>query len=585
MSFLTELKRRNVIRAGLLYIGTVWALAQGIASLAPAFGAPDWITRWFVIAGAVGFPFWLAFAWFYELTPEGLKRESEIDPGDSTAHRTNRKVDRWIIAVMAVAIVLLLTDRFVLRSGASRAAEVPEHSIAVLPFVNRSPDKDQDYFSDGISEDMLNLLAKVRELKVISRSSSFSFKGKNVPLKEIAQALGVAYILEGAVQRAGDTLRVSAQLVDARTDHSVWSESYDRPFDDVFAVQDEIAGAVVGQLKLKLLGTAQAIDAEAYALFLRGRQQARKSSREGYEEALVLFQEVLATAPGYAPAWDQLAKVYINQVVFGLRPVDEGVRLAREALVTALAADPDYVSANASLGWWEMRFGGDLSAAARRFERALSLQPPDAPLLTNAAGFAASLGRLDLAIELNKAANALDPVSVIGHFNLGAKYLAARRSDEAIASFRAALRLSPGFVNGQAALGLALLQKGDAEAALAEAEKETQEDERLSALAIIHHALGRSADSDAALAELIAKHGNAAPYDIAYVLAYRGEVDRSFEWLDTAQAQHDPGLPEIMVEPLFENLFQDPRWLPLLRKLGKDPETLGKVAFEVALPK
>src|SRR5215472_13103379 len=217
-SLFAELKRRNVIRAAILYVGAVWALAQGISQLGPSVSAPEWTTRWFLVASAIGFPFWIAFAWFFEFTPEGLKLESEIDPKDSITAHTGKKLDRWIFAIMGVVIVLLLADRFVPRHSVSA---VPEHSVAVMPFLDLSEAKDQEFFSDGISEDVLNLLARVPDLRVISRSSSFSFKRKDVPLPQIAQLLGVAYILEGSVRRAGKTLRISAQLVDARSDQNV----------------------------------------------------------------------------------------------------------------------------------------------------------------------------------------------------------------------------------------------------------------------------------------------------------------------------------------------------------------------------
>ena len=582
-SLLGELKRRNVLKATLLYVGIVWALSQGAAQLLPVFDAPVWVVRWFIVAALFGFPFWVAGAWFFELTPEGLKLERDVEPSESIAHETGRRLDFAIIGVLSVAIIFLLTDRFVLRRGVNQPAEVPEHSIAVLPFVNRSEDKSQEFFSDGISEDMLNLLSKVHDLKVISRSSSFSFKGKAVSLPEIAKVLGVAYVLEGSVQREGKTLRISAQLIDARSDHNVWSETYDRSFDDVFAIQDDIAGAVVGQLKLKLLGQAQAIDPDAYASFLQTRQMARQNSRAGYEEAIPLVQQVLAKAPGYAPAWSMLAAIYMNQSGLGVRPVSETVRLSREAIDKALAADQNYASAHSNLGYLATNFTGDLPEAAKHFERALALDPASPVILSEAATLADTLARLDLAIALGKAAIALDPVNPIVRLNLGTCFLHARRSEEAIASYRTALRLSPGFVGGHSILGLALLQKGDAEAALAEVQREPEEVGRLLALPIVYHALGRSVESDATLAELIAKYEKDAAYDIASIVAYRGEVDRAFEWLDKALAYHY-ALSDIAIEPLFDNLRHDPRWLPFLRRIGKAPEQLEKIEFKVMLP-
>src|SRR6476620_5958908 len=260
-SFLRELKRRNVFRATILYVGAVWALAQGISQLGPSLGAPEWALRWFLVAAATGFPFWIAFAWFYEFTPEGLKRESQIDPAQSIAAHTGKKLDRWIIAIMAIAIVLLLTNTFVWHKGAGLSADadsvpVMEQSIAVLPFVNMSSDKEQEYFSDGISEELLNLLAKIPQLQVTARTSSFSFKGKETGIPEIARALHVAHVLEGSVRKAGNSVRITAQLIKAGTGTHLWSQTYDRKLDDIFAIQDEIAADVVKQLKVTLLGAA-----------------------------------------------------------------------------------------------------------------------------------------------------------------------------------------------------------------------------------------------------------------------------------------------------------------------------------------
>src|SRR6187401_919881 len=207
--FVSELRLRNVFRAAALYIGAVWALTQGIAQLTPVVGAPDWAARWFLVAAVIGFPFWIAFAWYYEFTPHGLKRETEIEPHESITHNTGRKLDFAIIGVLAVAVVLLLTDRFVLHHGVNDdSSTVSAQSIAVLPFVNMSTDKEQEYFADGISEELLNLLAKIPQLQVTARTSSFSFKGKEVAIPEIARTLHVAHVLEGSVRKSGNAVRI-----------------------------------------------------------------------------------------------------------------------------------------------------------------------------------------------------------------------------------------------------------------------------------------------------------------------------------------------------------------------------------------
>ena len=310
--FFGELKRRNVIRASIFYIGAVWALAQGISQIGPSVGAPEWATRWFLVAAGIGFPFWIGFAWFYEFTPEGLKRESEIDPNKSITHHTGRKLDFAIIGVLVVAVVLLLTDRFVLRHGVNETTAIPisEKSIAVLPFVNMSEDKANESFSDGISEELLNLLTKVPQLHVAARTSSFSFKGKPTEIPEIARQLHVANVLEGSVRKNGDQLRITAQLIRAAEGYHVWSETYDRKLDDIFKIQDEIAGEVVKQLKITLLGatpTVRQTDPKAYTLYLQAAQLGRQKTPGAFTQSDALLRQVLEIDSRYAPAWHGLA--------------------------------------------------------------------------------------------------------------------------------------------------------------------------------------------------------------------------------------------------------------------------------------
>jgi tetratricopeptide (TPR) repeat protein len=425
-------------------------------------------------------------------------------------------------------------------------------------------------------------------LRVISRSSAFSYKGKDVKLAQIAEELNVAHILEGSVRKSGNKVRIAAQLIDARSDTHLWSQTWDRELDDIFAVQDEIAAEVVGRLKVTLLGEApkvKAVSPDAYALFLQGRQLARQGTPEGWEQSITLYQQALAVDPGYAAAWDGLATVYANQVGLGLRPGEEGVRLAREAAGKALAIDPDFALAYSRLGWIAMFFDGDLGAAARHYAHALALEPANIAVIGNAAALASILNRLDTAIALREYAIARDPVNPAGHFNLGLDYLYAGRLDEAVASFRGALRLSPEYASAHFSIGQAMLQQGRAQAALAEMRHESDEVWRLLGLAMVYRTLGRNADSDAALAEAIAKYAADWAYNIAYVLAWRNEPDRAFEWLDKAVAQQDAGLSEIASNPLFANLHDDPRWLPFLRKVGKAPEQLAAIKFDVKVPR
>jgi TolB-like protein len=584
-NFFSELKRRNVIRAAILYVGAVWALAQGISQLGPSVGAPEWATRWLLVAAGIGFPFWVAFAWFYEFTPEGLKRESEIDPAVSITRHTGRKLDFAIIGVLAVAVVLLLTDRFVLRHGVNETTTLPisAESIAVLPFVDMSQAKDEEYFSDGISEELLNLLSKVPQLQVAARTSSFSFKGKQIEIPEIARQLHVANVLEGSVRKSANELRITAQLIRAAEGYHLWSETYDRKLDDIFKIQDEIAGEVVKQLKVTLLRpapTARQTDPKAYALFLQAVQLGRQRTPEAYTQSDALYRQVLEIDPRYAPAWDGLGDNFRNKANTGLLPMREAYARAREADEKALAIDPNYAPAHANLGRIAAETN-DFVEAARDFERALALDLNDLSVLGHTASFLQNLGRLQEALALKEVVARRDPVNVTALYNLGNVYRFSGKFDTAIASYRSALSLNPGDVGAHCQISQTLLLKGDAPAALAEIEQEKDEGWRLIGLPMAYHALGRQTDSNTALVTLIAKFEKDSPYNIAYVHAFRGDADKAFEWLDKAIQYQDGGLSEIVAENLFDNIHSDPRWLPFLRKIGKAPDQLAKIEFKV----
>jgi TolB-like protein/Flp pilus assembly protein TadD len=601
LSFFREIRRRSVLRVAGLYLVGAWIIVQVAGTVLPMFDAPAWLPRTIVIVLAISFVPALVFAWAFELTPEGLKREKDVDRSTSGAPHTGKVLDRVIMVALALALGVFAFDRFVLsphreakqqsaarQAGRSEALveSYGEKSIAVLPFVDMSPNKDQQYFSDGIAEELLNLLAKVPQLRVISRSSAFSFKGKNVEVQEIARRLDVAHILEGSVRKAGNQLRITAQLIDARSDTHLWSETYDRPLDNIFAVQDEIAAAVVAQLKVKLLGAApqmQAADPQAYALYLQARQLGRQRTPEGFEQSIALYQQALAIDDNYAPAWAGLAESYRRQTSNGRRPIDESVRLARDAAGKALSIDPGFASAHAELGRIAMAFEGDPASAARHLEHALALEPANTDIIASAAVLSASLGRLDTAIALDEYVVTRDPVNPVGHANLGVFYLNAGRFDEAIASSRSAVRLSPGRASAQFQIAMALLMKGDPEGALA-AMREEPEGWRVIGMPMVLHALGRKAESDAALAQLIRMQESNSAFNIAYVLSFRGEADRAFAWLDKAVAYHDPGLSEIAYTEQFANIRGDPRWAPFLRKIGKAPEQLAAIKFDVRLP-
>ena len=461
--FFEELKRRNVLRVAIAYLAVSWLLIQVVETLFPIFGQSDALVRIVVILLVMGFPLILIFSWLYELTPEGLKLERDVDRSRSVVHHTGKKLDRAIIVVLTLALGYFAFDKFVL--DPARDAEREEtiakqarsealvesygdKSIAVLPFVNMSDDASNEYFSDGISEELLNLLSKIPQLRVISRSSAFSFKGKDIAIPALAEQLNVTHVLEGSVRKIGNRVRITAQLIEARSDTHLWSETYDRTLDDIFATQDEIAARVVAQLKLTLLSnetlSVRKTDPEAYALFLQARHIRLQNNPDAYEKALQLYQLALAIDPDYPPALEGLAEMYVYQGLFGLLPVDEASQHAREAIDRALAIDPDFGVGVAGLGWIAILYDHDMAASARHFERALMLDPTDLDIIDGVAYLAEAIGRLDTAVAFKEYAVARDPAGPVGHFDLGVAYLKVGRPDDAATNVRTALALHPG---------------------------------------------------------------------------------------------------------------------------------------------
>jgi TolB-like protein/Flp pilus assembly protein TadD len=511
----------------------------------------------------------------------------QVKPKPAAEKPARRSSVGWIAAVALVAILVAgAAFYFISHRPATKGAAIPEKSIAVLPFVNMSEDKANDYFSDGISEELLNLLAKIPQLKVTARVSSFSFKGKELDIPEIARRLHVAHVLEGSVRKGGDQVRISAQLIHAADGFHMWSETYDRKLDDIFKIQDEVAAKVVKELKVTLLGPqpkSRKTDPKAYALYLQAKELGRQNTAEAFEKSDALYHQVLDIDPRYAPAWERLGANFISKADQAMVSSQRGYAGAREAVEKALAIDPDYAPADAQLGYIA-EYQHDDAGAAKHFERALTLDPTDLIVLRLAVGFLADVGRLDEALALAQAVVRRDPVNTTSLHNLGGYQRFSGRYDEAIASLRTALSLNPSRGQVHSDLGLTLLLKGDAAGALAEIEKETNEFYRMIGLPMAYHALGRKADSDAALFSLIAKYEKDASFNIAYVYAFRGEGDQAFAWLDKALEYHDPGLSQIVLENLFDKIHSDPRWLPFLRKIGKAPDQLAKIKFKVTLP-
>jgi len=567
LSLFAELKRRNVLKVAIAYVITAWVVMQVADVMLNNIAAPGWIFHVLLLFLFLGFPFAVILAWAFELTPDGLKRERGVDSDATPVEATPQA----------------MTEKAV--TGTRKSGE-SDKSIAVLPFVNMSSDKEQEYFSDGLSEELLNLLSKIPDLRVAARTSSFTYKDKDVKIAQIGEELNVAHVLEGSVRKSGDRVRITTQLIQVQDGYHLWSETYDRTLDDIFAIQDEIAAEVVVQLKVALLGAAPLVketDPEAYSLYLQARHLSRQGSANAFEQSIALYQRALAIAPDYAAAWDGLAAVYGDQTNRGLRPNEEGYALVRKAAGKALAIDPDFAKSHARLGMIAI-YDRDLAAGAQHLERALELDPNDLDILADAADEAAFLGRVDEAIALQEYVVARDPVNARGHRRMGVSYLWGGRLDDAIASFGTALTLSPGQLGAGQMTGIALLLKGEPEAALAAMQQEPGEGWRLIGLAMAHHALGQAAESDAALARTIERNEQVASFNIAFLLAFQGEADRAFEWLQKAAKYDDPGLAQITNVPMFANIHGDPRWLPFLDSVDKSPQQLAAIEFNVALP-
>ncbi|HEX4667232.1 MAG TPA: hypothetical protein VH207_11580 [Chthoniobacterales bacterium] len=491
----------------------------------------------------------------------------------------------WVVAATIITLSVIAAAFYFSRRPVQSGAAVTDKSIAVLPFVDMSQAKDEEFFSDGISEELLNVLAKVPQLQVAARTSSFSFKGKQIEIPEIARQLHVANVLEGSVRKSGDQLRITAQLIRAAEGYHLWSQTYDHKLDDIFKIQDEIAGEVVKQLKVTLLGappTVRQTDTKAYTLYLEAVQLGRQYAPEALTQSDALYRQVLEIDPRYAPAWHGLAYNVRHEANLGLLPNSEAFARARETEEKALTIDPNYAPAHAALGMIASA-ENDFVSAAKHLERALALDPSDLSVLNESATFLSNLGRQQEALALREAVVRRDPVNLTTLGNIGLLQMWMGQLDAGIASGRTVLNLSPGYSAMHFLIGLAMLQKGEAPAALVEMEQEKSEIWRLIGLPMVYHALGRKTGSDAALATLIAKSEKESPFNIAYIYAFCGDADKAFEWLDKAVEYQDPGLTQVVAENLFDNIHSDPRWLPFLRKLGRAPEQLGKIQFKVAL--
>jgi len=581
---LEELKRRRVFRALVGWGIFSFAVLQVVEPLMHALDLPDWTLKLVVALLGLGFPATVVLAWIFDIGKGGIERTPPAAPAEGAPPERRLRGPRLALALLGLGLLSAapgLAYYLVWRGhrpaagepSAGPGAESPIPSIAVLPFADMSSNHDQEYFADGMAEEILNALAQVEGLHVVGRTSSFSFRGKQQDIRSIGKALGAGALLEGSVRKEGGRIRVTAQMVKAADGYHLWSETFERDATAVFAVQDEIARAVVAAMKGRLLPASAKSRAgpvpkpEAYDHLLQGRQALRQRTADGYQRALAAFEKATAIDPAYAPAWAGIAEAAI--CYWGISDVatPEHARRAAEAAGRAIALGPDLADSYRARGLIRRDHDWDWTGARADFERALSLNPADSEVIANLAWLLTNLGRVEDGTAYARRAAALDPLSSTAWTALGFTLNRAGDLEGARAALGRSLALSEDDPVAEVVMMANRVLAGRPGEALEQAARTNAGWARLTGTALAAHDLGRQAEARAALDELERKYGNIAAYQMAEVLAWRGETDGAFHWLERAFAQRDPGLVFLKADPLLQKLHGDSRWPALLRKL------------------
>ncbi len=618
MSLFTELKRRNVLRVAIAYVAVSWLLIQVVETVFPLYGLSDGAIRLVISVLAIGFIPVLVVSWVFELTPEGLKRDADIDHSEPGPVAAGKRFDRIILVMLALALGYFAFDKFVLDPArdAALVEEIAEQvrteafvesygekSIAVLPFVNMSSDPEQAYFSDGIAEELLNLLARIPELRVTSRSSSFMFRGDALNLPEVAAKLNVAHILEGSVRKAGNQVRITVQLIEARSDSHLWSETYDRPLDDIFAIQDEVAAHVVKELRLTLLGEtpkAEPVNLDAYALLLEARQIVALQRSDEFSKAEELLKEALQIDPYYVEALAQLSLLYwVQRQHEWPKRWDELTDLIQESQARVLELDPDNARVRAAIAWDMHTLDNDIVGAARLYEEAAEIEPSNSFVLRGSGVLAFDIERSDLAIPIFEYLVERDPMTLWNYGNLAWAYLHTGRYEEAIRQYAMLASLSERPAVGKWGTGIARLLAGDPAGAIKEFEQLPEEFDRLGLMILALYDLGREDESAAVLqrlheldAELAAADEDDLVYPtatdrlvgLAIAYAWADNADQAFHYLRLAAERDGEISGYLATNPLLRRLHDDSRWLPFLREIGLAPEQQAEIEFNPRLP-
>jgi TolB-like protein len=495
----------------------------------------------------VGFPVVLVLSWFYDFKALALS----FDDGDGEFEKPE----------VGLAGLMPAADR----------APPEEKSIAVLPFVNMSTDPENEFFADGLSEELLNLLARIPELQVTARTSSFAFKGKNEDIRDIGRKLHVAHLLEGSVRKSAAHVRITAQLIRAQDGYHIWSETYDRKLDDIFALQDELAVSVVDVLKVNLLGAkpqCYETDPVAFALYLKGNQLLERRDDDSLDKALEAFQQALVLDPNYPAALIGTATVYGRQIHTSKLPTAEGVPMVRALVDKALVASPNCPDVNSVSAFMAGSLEGDWETAQASAEIALKVAPGDARVLRRVASVIAYSGDLQRSVEIAQESVRVDPLNTAGFMSLGVALMRVERWQEARAAFHEAIKLSDKAAAAHGGLAIVALMEGNPELALADVAGETDLLRRDTMTILAHHAMGKQELAERELQQFKEQYRESGIYDVAMIYAHSGRIDEAFEWLEKAMAADDAGINTMRFEPLLKNLREDTRWAATLEKAG-----------------
>ena len=477
----------------------------------------------------------------------------------------------WVIASSVVVLSIFVFLFFVLSKKNIKGKD-EINTIAVLPFVNMSPDAGQEYFSEGLSEELINILSKNPKLHVTARMSSFYFKGKQVNIKTIAKTLNVKNILEGSVQKSGNKLRIAADLVNSETDATLWSDTYDGTIGNIFALQDSISGSVAEALNAAILGrdssaSEQKTDPEAYNNYLLGNHFWDLHGKKNFRKAEGYYRKALSIDSVYAQAWLGLSNVHISQADYGYIPFDEGYSEAQKELEKSLVLDPDLVNAYVSIGYIKQAYNWDWRSANESYKRALGLEPENASAISGAARLAFTRGRFNKAIKLIHHSIKINPVDAKEYYDLAFYTWYSGLISVSIGAYKRCLELNPQFPNAYVRMGLDYLAKGDLDSALIAVKMEKEPDGSIYGPALVYYKMGRKKEADYKLSVYINLYHEADAYQIAEIYAYRNEKDKAFQWLTRAYNQHDPGLTDLIGDPLLKTIVKDPRYTALLKKM------------------